>query len=142
VVAVDVVSTVCFLKYLKSISRMLEPKQHLSTSAESTRIIASMGVIICSASIFSTVFYSSAAFSTDVFLIEWLKLVMGCSIMFLGILWMLMKIRLDTRNVNTKTATPSATSIPSAPSGQKSDKTPKKSIGSTEERANEAITQV
>jgi hypothetical protein len=51
-------------------------------------------------------------------------------------------IGLDTRNVNTKTATPSATSIPSAPSGQKSDKTPKKSIGSTEERANEAITQV
>jgi hypothetical protein len=104
-VLMDILSTACFLLFLNESEQVM--KNQKLTSSQSTGTIASMGVRICVTSLTGTAFYGSAAFTTDVFQREWLKLVMCFSIVLVSIFWMTMKIRLDLEQeerANTKSS--------------------------------------
>eukprot|EP00475_Leptophrys_vorax_P038798 TRINITY_DN6916_c0_g3_i1.p1 TRINITY_DN6916_c0_g3~~TRINITY_DN6916_c0_g3_i1.p1 ORF type:complete len:355 (-),score=65.54 TRINITY_DN6916_c0_g3_i1:30-1067(-) len=94
-VVVDIVSTGCFYNYLSVSRQTFKGQKHVHTD-ESASIVATMGVAICLASLTGTIFYGIAAFAVDVFEREWLKLIMAYSIVIVAILWMAMKIRLDS----------------------------------------------
>jgi hypothetical protein len=107
--SVDLLSTALFVRYLRSIEGLRKGKNSISVNSESTRIIASMGVVIAITSLIGTIFYGSAAFTSDLVTREWLKLVMGYALMLMGALWMIMKWRLDVDSEKRANAASSST---------------------------------
>jgi hypothetical protein len=113
--AIDLISTVCFLKYVKRTESGLGTQSHAS-SMTATILIANFGAVICLSSLLGSTLYASSLLFTDFVSIDTVYTLMSLTMDAIAIMWIVMKVRLDNLNtLNEKTPTPIASCLSSPP---------------------------